>query len=164
MKSVKEFIQNHPYVGVSGTRYPALVPEVCDQVRRDLESAAVPLLVGDARGVDLVFASVPGAQVFKASGRYPSALVQRSTKLVKAIAAAGGCLLAFPAAGCPAQVRPSRRFEGYGSGSWGTIALAIFYRVPVLVYWPDFTTQMYTPAPYTRHGDWLLFTPSATLL
>ncbi len=164
MKSVKELIQNYPCVGVTGTRYPSLVPEVCALVRADLVRSAVPVIVGDALGVDSVFSTVPGAWIFKAKGHKSSALVQRSTNLVKAIAASGGCLLAFPAARCPVQVLPSRRFEGHGSGSWGTIALAIFYRVPVLVYWSDFTTHMYTPAPYTRQGDWLLFTPSATLL
>jgi hypothetical protein len=165
MKSVKEIMDMYPCIGVTGTRHNYLVPEVCALVRADLVRAAVPVLVGDAPGVDAVFSAVPGAQIFKAKSRKSMHLVQRSSSLVKATAAAGGCLLAFPAARCPVQVLPSRRFEGHGSGSWGTIALAIFYRVPVLVYWPDFAQGMYTPAPFTRVNEgWLLFNPLPALL
>jgi hypothetical protein len=45
-------------------------------------------------------------------------------------------LVAFPCAAAPVQLRPSVSFAGFGSGTWGSVALALGLGVPVLVVVP----------------------------
>ena len=51
-------------------------------------------------------------------------------------AASGGLLVAFPVAAAPARLAPSVSFCGFGSGSWGSVALALGLGCSVLVVLP----------------------------
>jgi hypothetical protein len=92
--------------------------------------AGSSVLVGCATGVDACVRAAVRARplslsVFQASFRSRTGLAQRSARLVRAVWAQAGCLLVCPAGSCPVQVQPSRSFRGYGSGSWGSLALAV---------------------------------------
>ncbi len=67
-------------------------------------------------------------------------LAGRSAALVSAVAASGpGCgFVAFVSSECPPHLRPSASpavvFSGHGSGSWGSLALAVGLALPVVVF------------------------------
>lgn len=63
-------------------------------------------------------------------------LLAGSAALARALAASGRVLVSFPSGACPSGVRVSRSFRGFGSGSWGTLALALGLGVPVLAFVP----------------------------
>lgn len=131
--SISTFISAYPLVGFSGSRAPSTpLATACSQVLSTMPS--IPLAVGCASGIDqLVRQAFPQARVFTAASPHPGALAARSAQLVRFIAASGGCLLVFPAGPCPGAVRVSSSFQGYGSGSWGTCAMALGLGLPVLV-------------------------------
>jgi len=88
--------------------------------------------VGCASGVDsLVRSAFPSASVFSVSsflvgGRVcRSSFALRSSALVSWCASSGGLLVAFPLGACPVGVSVSSSFRGCGSGSWGSVALAL---------------------------------------
>jgi hypothetical protein len=56
--------------------------------------------------------------------------------LVRWCAARGGLLVAFPLGACPSGVAVSSSFRGCGSGSWGSVALALGLGCSVLVVLP----------------------------
>ena len=93
--------------------------------------------VGCARGVDLaVRGQFASAVVFRV--RPPlcrAAFAQRSARLVGWVGSSG-LLVAFPASAAPLALRPSRSFRGFGSGTWGSVALALGLGVSVLVVLP----------------------------
>ena len=111
-------------------------------------SSVVPLVpvgsevfLGCARGVDEFFRSqFPTAVVFSASsfGVGRSAFAVRSVAVVRAVAAAGGLWVAFPASPCPAGLLPSasssRTFCGFRAGTWASLAFALGSGVPCLVF------------------------------
>jgi len=65
--------------------------------------------------------------------------------------ASSGLLVASPSASCPTSVEPSLSFHGFGSGTWGSIALAVGMGAPVQVFiqssfsslFPDFQSLAY---------------------
>jgi hypothetical protein len=65
-----------------------------------------------------------------------AAFAARSARLVHWVAASSGLLVAFPVGAAPAGLRPCTSFAGFGSGTWGSVALAIGLGVPVLVVLP----------------------------
>jgi len=81
-----------------------------------------------------------GARVFwRAGGVFGSLrvrLARRTEALVRAVAGSSGRrgLVAFVASPCPLDVAPSSRFAGFGSGSWGAVALAVGLGLPVVVF------------------------------
>ncbi len=93
--------------------------------------------VGCARGVDLaVRAHFRKAVVFRVQPpRSRSAFAQRSARLVGWVGSSG-LLIAFPSGSAPAQLRPSASFRGFGSGTWGSVALALGLGSSVLVVLP----------------------------
>lgn len=100
--------------------------------------------VGCASGVDsLVRSAFPSASVFSVSsflvgGRVCRAsFARRSSALVSWCASSGGLLVAFPLGACPPSVAPSASFSGGGSGSWGSVALAVGLGCSVLVVVPS---------------------------
>jgi hypothetical protein len=105
--------------------------------------AGQQLAVGCAAGADkAVRLATPGVQVFRVSqfgtGRY--AFARRSAALVQAVAGSSSPLLVgFVGGPCPAGVVPSPQastcFNGGGSGTWATLALAAGLGVPVVVFW-----------------------------
>jgi len=88
-------------------------------------------------------------QVYRAEGRQPWQLAERSKRMVRAIAQTPNAkLIAFPNKPCPEGVKPSKSFSGKGSGTWGTVALAKHYGIAIEVVpltdgWklPDWLTQ-----------------------
>jgi hypothetical protein len=99
--------------------------------------------VGCASGVDsLVRSAFPSASVFRVSsfavgGRVSRAsFARRSSALVSWCASSGGLLVAFPLGACPSGVGVSSSFRGCGSGSWGSVALALGLGASVLVVSP----------------------------
>lgn len=65
-----------------------------------------------------------------------SSFALRSSALVGWVASGGGLLVAFPHGACPVGVAVSSSFRGCGSGTWGSVALALGLGVPVLVVAP----------------------------
>jgi hypothetical protein len=122
-------------VGFSGSRsvVPSVFPAVVSAV-----PAGASVFVGDAGGVDAAARTAfPAARVFRVSGAGRWAFAARSTAFVRALASAGGCLLSFSARSCPSGVRPCSYWRSAaGSGSWGSLALAVGLEVPCFVFLP----------------------------
>lgn len=101
------------------------------------------VFVGCAAGVDRVVRNhVLNAVVFRVDKKkdipFAAALAIRSEVMVSLLAAEENpVLLAFPATVCPDKVIPRRTFKGHGSGTWGTIALAVWLELPVCVSMPE---------------------------
>jgi len=129
-------VSHFPVIGFSGSRNK--VSKIAARYIHTLAGSFLgSVLVGCAAGVDLtVRLAFPTALVFQSASYQPHHLVKRSTKLVQSLKSSGGILVAFPSVGCPSGVLPSKVFSGKGSGTWGTIALAVGLGVPVLVYAP----------------------------
>jgi hypothetical protein len=99
--------------------------------------------VGDATGLDMLARSL-GSQAgttlkvywkntalpYRAQG------AERSTRMVQALAADGGTLHAWPNKPAPVGLKPSTHWPkgAGGSGTWGTIALAVGLGVPVVLH------------------------------
>lgn len=95
------------------------------------------VLVGDCSGVDrCVRTAFRQAHVFWAAC-YGGILARRSAAVVEACVEANGLFCSFPSGKCPASVKPSRSvracFNGSGSGSWASLALAIGHGSACLV-------------------------------
>lgn len=135
-----------PAVGFSGARaLPAGRRAACRALAAAVAAAGVPVFAGCAAGADsaAVCGAGPAVRVFRAAafavpGRsWSVALARRSAAFVAALAAAGGCLVSFPAGSCPAGLVPARAWpSGSGSGSWASLALAVGLGVPVFVFLP----------------------------
>ncbi|MGB7414836.1 MAG: hypothetical protein WA902_11570 [Thermosynechococcaceae cyanobacterium] len=91
-------------------------------------------LVGDAAGLDALAQTVAqthtlNIQVYEKRSDLPHRAqgAERSTRMVKALAAVGGTLHAWPNKPAPAKLEPSRSWPtgAAGSGTWGTVALAV---------------------------------------
>ena len=127
-------------VGFSGSR--SVVPPVLSSVLPLVPSSAA-VLVGCARGVDAAVRSSLSARcrvrVFRASsfGSGRASFARRSAALVRSLSACRGVLVCFPGRACPAGVRPSSVFRGFGSGSWGSAALAVGLGVRVCLWLPS---------------------------
>jgi len=127
-------------VGFSGSR--SVVPAAAVQLALGRVAPSACVFVGCAGGVDgFVRSGWSGSvRVFSVasvgfSGR--GAFAVRSAACVRAVAAAGGAWVSFPSAPCPVGVVPSGSpFRGAGSGSWASLALAVFLGVPSLVFAP----------------------------
>lgn len=154
-----------PAVGFSGSR--SVVPSVLPSVLAGVPASSAPsVLVGCARGVDSAvrsfFGSSPVLSVFSVSGRGRGAFAARSAALVRAVAAASGCLFVFPGRACPSGVVPSRSFSGGGSGSWGSAALAVGLGVPVFLWLPSGVAAPSWLSPLG--GGWFSSVPSGCQL
>ena len=131
------YISSFPVVGFSGSRNPYSHASISVSVLLPKLSGYSGVVgVGCAKGVDnLVRSYFPQARVFKVQSPINrKAFALRSTRLINWLVASSGLLLAFPSTSCPAGVTPSLRFNGYGSGTWGSVALAIGMGAPVLLY------------------------------
>lgn len=67
---------------------------------------------------------------------YRARCAERSTRMIKALAAAGGTLHAWPNKNAPATLQPAKSWPkgAQGSGTWGTIALAVGLGIPVVIH------------------------------
>ena len=97
-----------------------------------VESSGFGVATGCADGLDFLVRSVcPGAVVFSVgSFRGRGAFASRSARLL----GASSKLVAFPSSACPSLCVPSRSFRGFGSGTWGGVALAVGSGLPVVVF------------------------------
>ncbi|WP_373479265.1 hypothetical protein [Geminocystis sp.] len=131
-------ISNYDIVGFSGSRSysPFILPLVLESVRDK------QIFVGCAKGVDAMVRlySVNNSvnlRVFKASdyGKGKSSFARRSMAMVNEIKVSQGCLVSFPSSPCPSGLKPSpNTFNGKGSGTWATLAYAVFLNIPCFVY------------------------------
>jgi hypothetical protein len=145
MVSVSSFVCSFGSVAFSGSRRSgSCAAASCRAFLPVLGGFSGSVVVGCASGVDsLVRSAFPSASVFSVSsflvgGRVARAsFARRSAALVQSCAASGGLLVAFPLGACPAAVRPSASFSGCGSGSWGSVALAVGLGCSVLVVVPS---------------------------
>ena len=96
--------------------------------------------VGCASGIDsLVRSAYPSASVFRVQPPVSRAsFALRSARMVGWVArgSGGGLLVAFPLGACPPAVVVSSTFGGRGSGTWGSVALAVGLGASVLVVLP----------------------------
>jgi hypothetical protein len=135
-------VKNSKAIGFSGSRSPdnqqiKALKYIIQKVPKKAE-----ICVGCANGIDnLVINNFPHARVFKATDyqtHIKAALASRSTACVKAIPSSpDGLIIAIPSGSCPHEVKPSRSFAGHGSGTWGTIAIAIGLEKRVCVFSPN---------------------------
>jgi hypothetical protein len=132
-------------IGVTGAR--KLTDEQTKVVRAELKqllSTCEPLTVyvGDAPGVDAIARDVatraPRVKLvcheIKSHERW--AYAERSTRMVKALAAEAGTLHAWINKPCPPGLKPGKTWKGAnGSGTWGTVALAVGHGLKVELHW-----------------------------
>ena len=57
-------------------------------------------------------------------------------RIVKDLIGESGFIVAFPKAPCPKMIRPMNLIETLKHRSWGTVAMAVKYGIPVYVYVP----------------------------
>ena len=146
--SFASLVASFPVVGFSGSRRVGSAPAALAAsfagglAARSSFSGSVA--VGCAGGVDAAVRGVfPSAVVFRVQrpvggGAPPAwAFAARSSVLVRSVVAGRGVLVVCPLGACPAEVVPSSSFRGCGSGSWGSVALALGLGCPVLVLLPS---------------------------
>ena len=144
MVSLSSFVCSFPSVAFSGSRVLGSSASVsCRSFLPVLAGFSGSVGVGCAWGVDslvrsaFVSASVFSVSSFLVGGRVcRSSFALRSSALVSWCASRGGLLVAFPLGACPSAVRVSSTFGGCGSGSWGSVALAVGLGGSVLVVLP----------------------------
>lgn len=141
--SLLQLVSAAPALAFSGSRRPARASLQALAALVAALPAGIPVLVGDAPGIDQRAAALlPHARVLHASayGSGPGSFAARSIACVRACAAATGLWCAFPARPAPAALRPSARssacFAGFGSGTWASLAFAIGSALPAIVYLP----------------------------
>jgi hypothetical protein len=162
---VLQFVAQFPTVGFSGSRSLGGQPLRCAQwLARGCSPELV--VVGCAQGADRVFRErfAGRAQVISAdASRGRGGFAARSAAVVQAVAANGGCWVAFPSGECPDMLSPSSRvrdcFCGSGSGSWASLALVVGRGVPCLIYLADGIQPPYWGFESLGCG-WWSFTPS----
>jgi hypothetical protein len=130
-------------IGFSGSRAPSVASVRALHLVLAALPAATSVVVGCAVGIDaLARSACPLARVFRAVdyGVGRGSLAARSVACVRAVATAGGVWVSLPDAACPTGLRPSSSaascFAGYGSGSWGSLALALGLGVRCFVFLP----------------------------
>lgn len=144
MVSLSSFVCSFSSVAFSGSRVLGSSASLsCRAFLPVLAGFSGSVSVGCASGVDsLVRSAFPSASVFSVSsfavgGRVARAsFALRSSALVSHVASQSGLLVAFPLGACPSGVAVSASFRGCGSGSWGSVALALGLGCSVLVVAP----------------------------
>ncbi len=144
MSSPVSLVSSFPVVGLSGSRAPlASLSAVASSFVSGLVASSWSgvLAVGCAGGIDAIGrgALLPASRlrVFSVSGSEPWRFAARSASLVSGLAAGGGCLVSFPGGPCPGGLAPCSVWRpAGGSGSWGSVCLALGLGVPVLLFSP----------------------------
>ena len=134
---ISSFIRGFSAIGFSGSRNPySQVSNAVFNFLPKLAGYSGIVGVGCAQGVDqLVRLYFPQSLVFKVQPPINrKAFAIRSTRLVSWVSASSGLLIAFPSTSCPSSVAPSLCFYGAGSGTWGSVALAVGMGASVLVF------------------------------
>ena len=130
-------------IAISGVRQFGGVSEKgreqARQVRLELEAIEAEVWhVGDADGVDqLARALAPSGDRLKVYYKNPELPhraqgAERSTRMIKALALAGGTLHAWVNKPAPYGLKPGKSWgRAQGSGTWGTVALAVGHGLQV---------------------------------
>lgn len=165
--SVAAIVAGSACVGFSGSRSPSAASLAALGWLCSLVAPGAVMVVGCARGIDYAARQhFPTAQVFQASayGTGRGAFAARSMACVRAVAAAGGLWVAFPAAPCPTGLMPSKQssrcFCGTGSGTWASLAFAVGLGLPCLVF---LTPGIPAPTDWglqSLSGGWFHFAPT----
>jgi len=138
---VSSLLADASCVGFSGSRSPSPASLAALGLAVAALPSGVPVLVGDAFGIDLrVRELIPAARVFVANPRTPQQLVGRSIACIQACTAARGIWCAFPARPAPSGLWPSSSasacFSGLSSGTWASLAFALGLGLAAGVYLP----------------------------
>jgi hypothetical protein len=137
-------IADFDYVGFSGSRHGAPHKLIHSAISKAHEGATI--CVGCATGVDeqvrLEVGDNASLRVFRAAeypgATYPQKLANRSAALVKFLHENDGCLFALPMKACPNGLFPCTQWKSAkGSGTWGTIALAVGLGLPTMLWLPN---------------------------
>ena len=158
---ISSLICSFPVIGFSGSRNPySQASNAISKILPKLAGYSGVVGVGCAKGVDqLVRSYFPQSRVFKVQPPINrKAFALRSTRLVSWVVASSGLLIAFPSTSCPSGVTPAIVFHGHGSGTWGSVALAIGMGASVLVFIHSSSGNIF-PAPQilARHFKQLGF-------
>jgi|GEM_PF-3152039 hypothetical protein len=150
-------------IAFTGTRCAGLSAGVAgivaSSLRYTLGGTSYNVSVGDASGVDQEVIENLWSQphdIFYVSGEERKDFAQRSVRCLASILPADNAIvLAFPNQRCPARVDTKKRFSGRGSGTWGTVGLALAHGLPVVMYIPDGTEQQKWCGPLSQHATLL---------
>lgn len=137
VNQIISLVSGFPCIGFSGSRHSTgPVYNSALQFLPVLSNYKGSIGVGCAKGIDgLVRNQFSFATVIKVQPPINRrAFAVRSTKLVHWLASLNSLLVAFPSTVSPSAIVPSTSFKGYGSGTWGTIALSIGMGLPVLLF------------------------------
>jgi hypothetical protein len=126
-------------IGVTGAR--SLTTEQTEQLKVELwelDRQNTHWHIGDANGVDKTARNWVRAEQthHNTEGQERWQLAARSTEMVKAIGAQNGTLHAWANKPAPEGLKPSKTWKSAsGSGTWGTIALAVGLGIKVELHW-----------------------------
>lgn len=131
-----QILKEYTGYAFTGSRYPTnngidAMNNICKEIKGKKK-----ILVGDAIGIDAKAKEWFGctANVYTVEGKEPRHFAQRSTRMVRDMDF--DCLLiGIPNKECPTIIKPRRHWgQCDGSGTWGTIALAVGLGYDVLVF------------------------------
>lgn len=148
-------------IAFSGTRIPGrsarIAGLVADNLPSLLNQKEYTVSVGDARGVDQAVADNLHGQpheIFTVQGSRRQDFAKRSIKCLESILPASNALLiAFPGDKCPPKVDAQPRFSGHGSGTWGTVGLALGHGIKVLMFLPPNISYHDWCGPLSRYAE-----------
>lgn len=132
-------------IGITGPRTLCLSErsKVFTDMSLIVRAASELVYVGDADGVDAIAVHLAGEvdcrlMLYKKRADLPgrARCAERTTRMVKALAATGGTLHGWPNKPAPPNLKPSRGWPrgAAGSGTWGAIALATGLGIPVILH------------------------------
>lgn len=130
-------------IAVTGPRL--LTPEQYEQALKELTVLVTDSSwhVGDAAGLDALAVEIAHKHnahltLYRTKPNLPYRAqgAERSTRMIKALAAVDGTLHAWPNKSAPSELQPSRSWPkgAAGSGTWGTIAQAVGLGCPVVLH------------------------------
>jgi hypothetical protein len=163
MVHLSSFVGSFACVGFSGSRSSGSAAAVsCSAFLSAVGSSIGGTVgVGCALGIDsLVRCRFPSASVFRVQPPVSRAsFALRSARLVHWVASQSGLLVAFPQGSAPVQLSPSVSFRGFGSGTWGSVALALGLGLAVLVVLPSSVASFPAPASVASRFVWVGVAP-----
>lgn len=155
MASIIAFANSFTHLAVSGSRVSgSKAVASAAAILHYISSYSGQVAVGCASGVDAAVrymfphATVFSVQSYKVNGSITRAsFAWRSTHMVQWLAANHGLLIAFPSSLAPGKIQVGTTFSGHGSGTWGTIALAIGLGCSVMVVLPASSYKLFWASP-----------------
>lgn len=139
--NIADLLKNYNTIAFTGSR--AMVEGQAEKIDFVLDNFTAEILVGCARGVDeYVRNNCSSAIIFKVKdywqgGLNKAAFAVRSQAMVKNLSSKNGLLIGFPSSPCPEGLKISKNaFNGYGSGTWATLAYALALDIDCLLWLP----------------------------